>query len=127
MPDTLTKPPRVVALDSDRLGHIAGALFALAVALAQMFWRDADLLTTIVRSAWTYVGAYAGTFILVRLFLRASLFQMINEKRLRREERRRMMKERREAAEAGGVAIVPPLEELDEQPSVLEQSGLPPL
>ena len=103
MPD-LRRPPKVVPLDADRIGHIFGAFGALGVAITQMFMRDAGLLTTLVRSGWTYVGVYAATFILVRQFLRASLFQMIADKRERREERRRQMRERQDAAKAEGVA-----------------------
>ncbi len=105
MPDSARKPPKVVPLDADKLGHIAAAWAALGVALTQMFLRDATLLTTLVRSGWIYVGVYAATFVLIRTFLRASLFQMIADRRERRESRRRQMKERQEAAKAEGAAV----------------------
>jgi hypothetical protein len=104
MPDSARRPPKVVPLDADKLGHIAAAWGAFAVALTQMFLREATLLTTLVRSGWTYVGVYAATFILVRMFLRASLFQMLADRRERREGRRRLMKERQEAAKPKGPA-----------------------
>lgn len=106
MPE-LRRAPKVVPLDADRIGHIFAAFSALGVAITQMFMRDAGLLTTLVRSGWTYVGVYAATFFLVRQFLRASLFQMIADKRERREERRRQMRERQEAAKTEGAGVQP--------------------
>lgn len=121
MPDTKQRSHRVVPLDADRLGHIAGALGALPVALIQMFVRDADLLTTLVRSGWIYVGIYAAVFMLVRLFLRASLYQMLDEKRSRREDRRRRMKERQAEAKTEGPPITDML-----APGVTETGPMPP-
>ena len=102
----------------------------LAVALAQMFLRDATLQATIVRSGWTYVGVYAAVFILVRMFLRASLFQMIQDKRERRELRRRQMRERQEAAKAAGQDVMGAVTEVgspDAGTPPPSESGLPPL
>lgn len=129
MPEGTKRAPRVLALDADRLGQVAGALAALPVALAQMFYRDADPLTTIVRSGWTYVGTYAATFVMVRLFLRASLFQMLDDKRARREERRRKLKERQAEAKMGAAT---PLDTASTQsphaaPPPPSESGLPQL
>ncbi len=125
MPEGTKRAPRVVALDADRLGHIAGALAALPVALAQMFYRDADLLTTLVRGGWTYVGVYAATFAMVRLFLRASLFQMLEDKRARREERRRKLKERQADAKAETSPM--PAQAPQAGPPAPSESGLPQL
>jgi hypothetical protein len=88
MPVKSTKPARTVALNADKLGAIAGGLVALGVALIQMFFQGAGPTTTIVRSAWAFVGAYAAVFFLIRMILRTTLFEMLAEKETRREARR---------------------------------------
>lgn len=104
MPAKTPTPARTLTLDGDKLGFIAGSVVALGVALVQMFLRDADLLTTLVRSAWAFVGAYAAVFFLVRTILRTTLFEMLAEKESRRESRRQHLRDAREkAATAMGV------------------------
>ena len=127
MPDSARKPPKVVPLDGDRLGHIGAATAALIVALTQMFWRDAGPMVTLVRSGWTYVGVYAAVYLLVRLFLRASLFQMLEDKRDRRDERRRMMRERQEAARSGPAPAQAPAADRPGGPLPPSETGLPTL
>ncbi len=97
------KPPthiRTLALDADKLGAIAGGIVALLVALIQMFFRDADPMTTIVRSGWSFVGAYAAVFFLCRMILRTTLFEMLAEKAAKREAKREHMREARDNAAA---------------------------
>ncbi len=74
-------------MDADKLGAIGGGIVGLGVALVQMFFREADPMTTIVRSAWAFVGAYAAVFFLVRTILRTALFEMLADKEARREAR----------------------------------------
>jgi hypothetical protein len=100
MPVTPLTQTRTLALDADRLGAIAGGVIALLVALVQMFLRDADPLTTVTRSGWAFVGAYAAVFYLVRTILRTTLFEMLGEKTARREAKREQMREARENAAA---------------------------
>jgi hypothetical protein len=105
MPAKTPTPARTLALDGDKLGFIAGSTVALGVALVQMFLRDADLLTTLVRSGWAFVAAYAAVFFLVRTILRTTLFEMLAEKESRRDARRQQLRDAREkAAAAMGVA-----------------------
>jgi hypothetical protein len=105
---------------------VGGAIAALLVATVQMFLRDAGPLTTIVRAGWTFLGVYVAMFLLVRVFLRASLFQMIEDKRARREERRRKLRERREnPAESAGTAG--PSAGSRQDVAAPSESGLPPL
>jgi len=105
MPAKTPTPARTIALDGDKLGFIAGGAVAFGVALVQMFLRDADLLTTLVRSGWSFVAAYAAVFFLVRTILRTTLFEMLAEKESRREARRQQLREAREKAAATmGVA-----------------------
>lgn len=98
MPAKTPTPARTLALDGDKLGFIAGSTIALGVALVQMFLREADLLTTLVRSGWAFVGAYAAVFFLVRIILRTTLFEMLAEKESRREARRQQLREARDKA-----------------------------
>lgn len=110
MPVTPITQTRTLALDADRLGSIAGGVVALVVALIQMFYRDADPLTTLARSGWAFVGAYAAVFFLVRTILRTTLFEMLAEKSARREAKRGHMREARENAAAmmNATAATPP-------------------
>jgi hypothetical protein len=101
MPVKSLKAPRMVALNADKLGAIAGGLTALGVALIQMFVQEAGPMTTIVRSAWAFVGAYAAVFFLVRTILRTTLFEMLAGNEARREARREARG--KAAAEARGA------------------------
>lgn len=94
---------RVVAFDGDKLGQVAGAAAALIVIALQAFYRESDLFTTLVRAAWTFVGAYAAMFFLARVILRASLREMIERKRQRRDEVRKRRQEARERAAKMGL------------------------
>jgi len=90
------KPPtqsRVLALDADKLGTVAGGFVGLLVAAIQMFYREADPLTTLVRSGWAFVGAYAAVFFLVRTILRTTLFEALAEKAAKREAKREHMRD----------------------------------
>lgn len=98
MPTKTQTPARTLALDGDKLGFVAGSAIALGVALVQMFLQNADLLTTLVRSGWAFVGTYAAVFFLARTILRTTLFEMLAEKESRREARRQQMREARERA-----------------------------
>ncbi len=98
MPAKTPTPARTLALDGDKLGFVVGSTVALGVALVQMFLRDADLLTTLVRSGWAFLGAYAAVFFLARTILRTTLFEMLAEKESRREARRQHMRDAREKA-----------------------------
>jgi len=97
------KPPtqvRTLALDADKLGAIGGGLVALVVAAIQMFYWEADPMTTVIRSGWAFVGGYAAVFFLVRTILRTTLFEMLAEKSAKREAKREQMREARDTAAA---------------------------
>ncbi len=100
MPVKPSTPIRKLTLDADKLGAIAGGAVALVVALIQMFYRDADPMTTVVRGGWAFVGGYAAVFFLVRTIVRTTLFEMIAGKAAQREAKSDQMREARDHASA---------------------------
>jgi hypothetical protein len=107
MPAKPAKSARTLTLDGDKLGFIAGGVVALGVSIVQMFMRDADPLTTLVRGGWAFVGAYAGVFFLVRMILRTTLFEVLADKEAKREARRSHMREERDKAASRKSAAEP--------------------
>ncbi len=115
------KSGRVIVLDGDKLGHVAGATVALAVVVVQAFYRESGPLTTVTRAAWTFVGVYTAVFFFSRVILRAMLRQMIEEKRNRREQVLKRRQEARERAAEMGLAPPPGVEESPDQEGEGEQ------
>lgn len=89
---------KVVTLDGDKLGHVAGGIAAVAVMAWQALYRDAGPGTMLVRGGWAFVGVYAAAFFFTRVLLRETIKQVVVEKRERREERRRRQQEARQKA-----------------------------
>ena len=85
-------------LDSDILG-LAAALAVSGIVMALgFFWIHLDFLVVVFRAGLTFVGVYAVVFILVKIILRTTLFEMA-EQRKREEEKRKEERAAREASE----------------------------
>lgn len=69
----------VVALDGDKLGQIGGMMMAIIVMVLCFFWRETDMATALVRTAWAFVIGYGGIFLFVRIILRTTLFEMLEQ------------------------------------------------
>ena len=85
----------VVRLDGERLGHIAGGVAALLVMAVSLYVHKADALTTFTRSGWAFVAAYGATFFLVRVILRVTLRQVLEDRRNALEAKRAQRREQR--------------------------------
>ena len=91
---------KVVALNGNRLGQIAGALVACVVMAFSFYMRDVDAFTAFTRIGWAFVIGYGATFFLVRVILVTTLRQMVEERRRTLEERRPTRREQRSEAAA---------------------------
>ena len=95
------KARMVLALDSDKLAWVAGALMGTIVRALNLFVVQADAFEIIFRVGLAFGVTYAATFLFVRIFLRVVLFELIAMKRQKRED----LKAKRVAeAEAGRAA-----------------------
>ncbi|MFP6581068.1 MAG: hypothetical protein VCD00_00775 [Candidatus Hydrogenedentota bacterium] len=102
---TVTK--KVIPLDGDKLGMIVGLLGAIAVLLIGIFANRGDLPAILIRAGWTFVICYGATFFLVRMILRTTLQEMIEQEKLEREQERALKKDQAKA-EAEAEEQLPP-------------------
>ena len=72
---------KVVALDGGKLGSIVGSAVSCIVMAFSFYVRDVDAFTAFTRSGWAFVIAYGATFFLVRVILRTTLRQMLEERK----------------------------------------------
>lgn len=86
MKDRAAKPndTLVVALDGNKLGQIGGMTLAIVVMAVCFYWRETDASTALIRSGWAFTAGYGGTFLLVRIILRTTLFEMLEQDRAKR-------------------------------------------
>lgn len=102
--ETTKSQSQVVALDGDKLGHIAGAVVALVIMAVSFYYREVDAATAFTRVGWAFVLAYGATYFLVRVILRVTLFLVIAEKkRVLHEKRTRIREQRSKEAAARTV------------------------
>lgn len=101
---TSDKRGKVIALDGDKLGHIAGAAVALVVMSLSFFYQEVDGVTAFVRTGWAFVFGYGATFFLVRVILKKTLALMIENKRVALEEKRARLREQRVEDQASNMA-----------------------
>lgn len=71
----------VVALDGDKLGLIGGMFMAIVVMSICFYWRETDGATALVRTGWAFTAGYGCTFLIVRVILRTTLFELIEHER----------------------------------------------
>ena len=102
---TKKRPGRLIALDADRLGLVVG-LAAAVVVMVACFYREVPMGVIVIRAGWVFVVAYAASFFLVRLVLRTTVAEMLEDKKRKRESRRAA--EREAAAARVGHAGPPP-------------------
>lgn len=72
----------IVALDGDKLGQIGGTALALVVMAVCFYWRETDAQTALLRCGWAFVAGYGATFLMARVILRTSLFEMLEAEAL---------------------------------------------
>lgn len=81
------RPRKVVALDGDKLGMIGGMLGATVVLMIGFFSQTGTITATLIRMGWVFVVCYGAIFFLVRVILRTTLKEMIEEERALRREK----------------------------------------
>lgn len=72
---------RVIPLNGDKLGFVAGAIMATAVMVVCFYYQRADGVTTAIRVAWTFVITYGIVFFFVRTILRITLLEFVEQTR----------------------------------------------
>jgi len=77
---------KVIPLDGDKLGMIGGMIGAILVLIMSLYFHRGDIATTLIRVGWAFVICYGATFFLVRVILRTTLQELIEEKRKAKEE-----------------------------------------
>lgn len=93
---------RVVALDCHKLGNIAGTVVAIAVMGVVFAVQKVDWITAFMRIGWAFVIGYGATFLLVRVILRTTLYQMLQDRKSALQRmRRRHRNPRSDGAQAG--------------------------
>ena len=75
------RPRKVVALDGDKLGMIGGTLGAMLILMIGFFSQTGTVTTTLIRMGWVFVVCYGAIFFLVRMILRTTLREMIEEEK----------------------------------------------
>ena len=105
------QPKRVVVLDGDKLGLIVGATFATLVMGLCFFLRQVDAHTAAIRVGWAFVLAYGATFFLVRVILRTTLYEFIEQSRRKKDRKRGRGDEGgRETPDTDSATEIPPTE-----------------
>lgn len=89
---------KVIPLDGDKLGLIGGLIGAIAVLLLSTFLNRGDLATTLIRVGWAFVICYGATFFLVRMILRTTLQEMIEQDKAQREKKKKKIVAEEETA-----------------------------
>ena len=82
------KTKKVIALDGDKLGMIGGTLGALIVLCISWFVHSGNISTTLIRMGWSFVICYGATFFLVRMILRTTLMEMIEQEAIEKKNRK---------------------------------------
>jgi hypothetical protein len=72
---------KVIPLDGDKLGMIGGTFGALIVLIMSLYFHKGDIVTTLLRVGWAFVICYGAIFIFVRIILRTTLQEMIEQKK----------------------------------------------
>jgi hypothetical protein len=87
----------VIPLDGDKLGMIGGMIGAIIVLIMSLFYHNGDITTTLLRVGWAFVICYGATFFLVRMILRTTLQEMVEqqkgEKNAARAAKEKLMEE----------------------------------
>lgn len=100
------KNKRVIALDGDKLGMIGGMVGAFIVLIVCLI-NHVSTITSLTRMGWGFVICYGATFFLVRVILRTTLIEMIEQEKLEKKQRKHVDTEAQEAA----TESIPPAEE----------------
>lgn len=112
---TSDKRGKVIALDGDKLGFIAGTAVALIVMLLSFYYQKVDALTTFTRTGWAFVIAYGATFFFTRKVLKETLTLMIENKRAALEEKRTRLREQRVEEQALNMAAADEASQVQEE------------
>ncbi len=74
----------VVALDGDKLGQIGGMAVAIFVMAACFYWRETEPGTAFLRAGWAFTAGYGAIFLISRVILRTTLFEMLEQERIKK-------------------------------------------
>lgn len=85
------KTKRVIALDGDKLGMIGGMVGAFIVLILCLLL-NVGTVTLLIRMGWGFVICYGATFFLVRVILRTTLIEMIEQEKLEKEQLKKLLK-----------------------------------
>ena len=73
-------------LDGNRLGLVGGAVISALVLGLCFYVQETDGFTAFTRAGWSFVAAYGVIFLLVRLILRTTLFEAIEQRERKKAE-----------------------------------------
>lgn len=102
MPLASRKRSRIVGLDSDKLGMLAGAVLATAVMII-CFFRGVAWTEMLWRATIAFFGAYFVTFILVFVVLHTILGELVAARKRERAASRSSGEEEEAGEGMGGV------------------------
>ncbi len=100
------KTKKVIALDGDKLGMIGGMVGAFIVLIICLVFHVSTI-TSLIRMGWGFVICYGATFFLVRVILRTTLIEMIEQEKMEKATQKNASNETNENAEGS----TPPVEE----------------
>ena len=87
------KQKKIIPLDGDKLGMIGGTVGGTIVLIISFFLHTGNIVTTIIRVGWAFVICYGATFFLVRMILRTTLIDMVDQEKMAKAEAKRLKKE----------------------------------
>jgi hypothetical protein len=81
LPKKSSARKKSIPLDGDKLGMIGGMIGAIIVLFISLFAHKGEMLTTVIRVGWAFVICYGGTFFLVRMILRTTLLDLLEQEK----------------------------------------------
>ena len=94
------KPQKIIPLDGDKLGMIGGILGATFVLIIGFFTQTGTMTSTLIRMGWVFIACYGATFFLVRMVLRTTLIEMIEEEKAIKRKKKADVKAAKAKAES---------------------------
>ena len=91
---------KVIPLDGDKLGMIGGMIGAIIVLIMSIFYHRGDITTTLLRVGWALVICYGATFFLVRMILRTTLQDMLEQNNMAKKSSNKEIIDEQEPTDA---------------------------
>ena len=93
------KTRKIIPLDGDKLGMIGGMVGGTFVLIISILLYPDSIATTLIRVGWAFVICYGATFFLVRMILRTTLIDMVEQEKAAKEEAKKQQEPAEESAE----------------------------